>query len=277
MSYEIKKNVLRSNANQKVWVIGDVHGCFQQFLGIIKSPLIGENDIVILIGDIIDRGPESVRMLDWAMANVNKGEKYIMIRGNHEQNIIDDYRDLIDEVAYKNKFREKAGSPPVDYRDLPVSKLQCNYDFCDYMNVAGYNTVGSAEKYVDWMKELPLYVRVILPDGRKFVIAHAWFEGEIQPDGTVKQLISDDDILWYRDVDLKDNLDKEDYHPMEEDEMLIHGHTPILSIEKYKDKVAKPIFRDYSINIDGGCFIGKIFGGRLIALCLNDLMPFYSS
>ncbi len=277
MSYELKKNVLRSDAGQKVWVVGDVHGCYHQFMGIIKSPQIGENDIVILIGDIIDRGPESVKMLDWAMGNVNKGRKYIMIRGNHEQNIIDDRQELIRQQVYKNKYRTDIGEPVVDYKNLPVWDLHCNYDFCGYMDDAGFYTVGMTEKYIDWMKDLPLYIRVVLPDGRTFVIAHAWFKGELLPDGQVKQLINDDDILWYRDIDLDDNLDKEDYHPMEEGEMLVHGHTPVLVIQGYKYKPAEPLFREHSVNIDGGCFVGRKRGGRLIALCLNDMKVFYSS
>ena len=277
MSNEIKDNILRSKIDQKVWVVGDVHGCYHQFMGIIKSPLIGEDDIVILIGDIIDRGPESVKMLDWAMKNVNNGGKYIMIRGNHEQNIIDDYQELIRQQNYKNQYKDEAGEPFVDYRDLPVWDLHCNYDFCSYMDDEGLFTIGETEKYINWMKTLPLYIRVVMANDKSFVVAHAWFEGELLPDGQVRQLIHDDDIMWYRDIDINDKLNKEDYHPMEEREILIHGHTPIMAIEGYKAKLAEPLFREHSVNIDGGCFLGRKLGGRLIALCLNDLKPFYSS
>ena len=269
-------SIVKCAGNQKIWVIGDVHGCYQQFMGLVNSPLIGENDIVILIGDIIDRGPDSVKMLDWAMENVNNGGRYYMIRGNHEQNIIDDYTSFSDKQARKNNYRIQAGEQPVDYNEFSIYNLRCQYDFCEYMERANILKVGQALKYIEWMKNLPMYLRVQVPDGKKFVIAHAWFEGKLMDDGAVRPTISDEDILWYRDIDGSDNLCKYDYNPME-DEMLIHGHTPIPAFKERTGKLAEPLYREHSINIDGGCFVGRTYGGRLIALCLNDFRCIYSS
>ncbi len=274
---DIKDNLLECGENQKVWVIGDVHGCYHQFLGIINSPLITQDDVVILIGDIIDRGPDSVKMLDWALENVNNGGKYLMIRGNHEQNIIDDYNSLQEIISRKNRYRMDAGEKTIDYKALTVYDLRCDYDFCEYMERAGILRIGEAEKYIKWMMSLPLFVRVKLHDGKKFLLAHAWFEGKLLPDGKVRPLLMDEDIVWQRDVDYNDRFVDEDYHPMEAGEMLVHGHTPIPIIQGYRGKLAEPVFREHSINIDGGCFIGRKLGGRLIALCLNDFRSFYSS
>lgn len=270
------QNILECNNGQKVWAVGDVHGCYDQFMGIIKSPLIGNNDIVILIGDIIDRGPDSIKMLEWAMENVNNGGKYYMIRGNHEQNIIDEYNKFAEKNTKKNQYRVQEGIAPADYLEYSIYDLRCNYDFCEYMERAGIIKVGQALKYIEWMKTLPLYMWVTIPDGRKYILAHAWFEGKILDDGSIRPCISDEDILWYRDTDIYDNISRPDYSPMA-GETLIHGHTPIPVIDGRGAKLAEPIFREHSINIDGGCFIGRQYGGRLIALCLNDLQAFYTS
>jgi len=267
---EIKDNELHCKDEQKVWAIGDIHGCYDQFMEIIGSPQIGDDDVVVLIGDIIDRGPNSFKMLEWAMNNVNNGGKYLMLRGNHEQNIIEDFYALVEQRERKNRYKIKMGEEPVDYKDLPIYDLRCNYDFCEYMDRAGIITVGMAEKYIRWMEELPLYVRVTLSDKRKYVLAHAWFEGELMPDGKVRKIISDENIVWHRDMNFYHNLTEDDYRPMEEGEILIHGHTPVPIIRGHYGELANPIFRKHSINIDGGCFLEKGYGGRLIALCLND-------
>ena len=274
---EINGNLLQCKPGQKVWVIGDVHGCYSQFMEIISSPEIALDDIVILIGDIIDRGPDSFRMLDWAMENVNNGGKYLMIRGNHEQIIIEEYKALLEHRAKKNRLRVYIGDKPLDSEELPIHDLKCHYDFCKYMENAGIHNVGQVEKYIRWMMDLPLYMRVRLHDGKKYIVAHAWFEGELKPDGSIIQIISDDNILWQRDTDYYHNLREEDYHPMEEGEKLVHGHTPIPTIRGYYGIPAEPVFRKYSINVDGGCFLEKGYGGRLIALCLNNYKTIYNT
>ena len=243
---------------------------------ILNSSQIAQTDIVIIIGDIIDRGPDSVQMLDWALENVNNGGKYLMIRGNHEQNIIEDYTALLEEWYRKNKNSIDKGEMPSDYREQSIYDLRCEYDFCEYMERAGIFKIGQAEKYIDWMRTLPLYFKVKLPNEKTFVIAHGWFEGKLTSEGEINQILSDDDIVWNRDIDSEYDLIKDDYHPMEEGEMLIHGHTPIPVIHGYRAKPAEPIFREHSINIDGGCFLGKKYGGRLIALCLNSFKVLYS-
>ena len=276
MTVDMKKNILICDEKEKVWVIGDVHGCYKQFMEIINSSQIARTDIVIIIGDIIDRGHDSVKMLEWVMKNVNNGGKYLMIRGNHEQNIIEDYTSLLEEWYRKNKYIIDKGELPADYKEQSIYDLECEYEFCEYMERAGITNIGQAEKYIDWMRTLPLYFKVKLSNGKTFVIAHGWFEGKLTSDGEIEQILPNDDIVWNRDIDSDYNLVKDDYNPMEKGEMLIHGHTPIIVIKGHRAKLATPIFRPHSVNIDGGCFMGKQYGGRLIALCLNNFKVIYS-
>ncbi len=50
----IKDNLIVCKDDQRIWVIGDTHGCYDQFMEIINSTQIAEEDIIILVGDIID-------------------------------------------------------------------------------------------------------------------------------------------------------------------------------------------------------------------------------
>jgi len=71
-------------------IIGDIHGCFDEFQelllklgskienGILIPP---ENRKFISIGDLIDKGPETKKVVDFVLRNI---QHFIIIRGNHE-------------------------------------------------------------------------------------------------------------------------------------------------------------------------------------------------
>ena len=40
-------------------IIGDVHGCFTEFTELLEKCEIGSEDRLILVGDLMDRGPKS--------------------------------------------------------------------------------------------------------------------------------------------------------------------------------------------------------------------------
>lgn len=76
----IKNNVnqitLEKN-NKKTYIIGDVHGCYYTLLDIIK--LIPKNSNIIFLGDLIDKGLHSKKVINFIREN-----KYISLMGNHE-------------------------------------------------------------------------------------------------------------------------------------------------------------------------------------------------
>ena len=66
---------------KKTLIIGDIHGCFHEFLALLKKTnYTAKTHRLILVGDIISRGPFSLKMLNWV-----KDHKIEMVRGNHEQ------------------------------------------------------------------------------------------------------------------------------------------------------------------------------------------------
>ncbi|MBO5303419.1 MAG: metallophosphoesterase [Lachnospiraceae bacterium] len=78
------------------YVIGDVHGCYDEMMALIK--LIEENDNdakIIFVGDLIDRGPDVIKVLNWAMEHITSDGKYQGVRGNHEQMVIEWYQEFL--------------------------------------------------------------------------------------------------------------------------------------------------------------------------------------
>lgn len=74
-------------AVSKVVVIGDIHGDMESFVHILKDRDIKNADRIVFLGDYGDRGDESVEvyyLLLKLKVLEGKGEKIIMLRGNHE-------------------------------------------------------------------------------------------------------------------------------------------------------------------------------------------------
>ena len=63
------------------YVIGDVHGCFDQFISLLdKINYDSQIDRIILTGDLVNRGPESLAVLNYCMADKN----ITSVLGNHD-------------------------------------------------------------------------------------------------------------------------------------------------------------------------------------------------
>ena len=66
-------------------MIGDIHGYYDSFLGLVSKLNLDDGDLVISIGDMIDGGPESVGVVDFFIEN----DQFLAILGNHEQMLLD--------------------------------------------------------------------------------------------------------------------------------------------------------------------------------------------
>jgi serine/threonine protein phosphatase 1 len=63
--------------------VGDIHGCFQALTTLAASVPFQPEDIIITLGDYVNRGPDSCAVLDWLIAYQRRG-KLVALRGNHE-------------------------------------------------------------------------------------------------------------------------------------------------------------------------------------------------
>ena len=69
---------------KKIFIVGDVHGCYREFLALLeKVDYSSKTHRLILVGDIINRGPFSLEMLKWVRKRTVE-----IVRGNHEQSFI---------------------------------------------------------------------------------------------------------------------------------------------------------------------------------------------
>ena len=67
--------------------IGDIHGCPKEFTALLARLQPTSDDTLILLGDLINRGPDSRRVLDIA-----REAKAICLLGNHELRLLEHRR-----------------------------------------------------------------------------------------------------------------------------------------------------------------------------------------
>lgn len=63
--------------------IGDIHGCFDALMTLVERIPIADDDLLVTLGDHIDRGPRSRDVIDWLIARHTAGT-LVSLKGNHE-------------------------------------------------------------------------------------------------------------------------------------------------------------------------------------------------
>ena len=65
----LKRSILEHNAKGRVIIIGDIHGCLEQFNNLLhKLKFHPEYDQLVLVGDLVNKGPDSIGVVKRAMA-----------------------------------------------------------------------------------------------------------------------------------------------------------------------------------------------------------------
>ncbi|HVX16349.1 MAG TPA: metallophosphoesterase family protein [Pirellulales bacterium] len=72
----------------RVLAIGDIHGCYSALLALVGAVGLGSDDLLITLGDYVDRGPDSAGVLDWLIERRRKGN-LVSLLGNHERMMLD--------------------------------------------------------------------------------------------------------------------------------------------------------------------------------------------
>src|SRR5208282_120539 len=90
-------------------IVGDIHGCIVEFNELLKKVSYNpQEDRLILLGDLIDRGPESLAVLEKA-----RKMDVECVMGNHEHKFVKWYRsqgsrvDVYDRRDYYSKMSDE--------------------------------------------------------------------------------------------------------------------------------------------------------------------------
>jgi serine/threonine protein phosphatase 1 len=226
----------------KNWVIPDIHGCIFTLKTLIEKQIKpNKNDLLIFLGDYIDRGPDSKGVIDYIMELERNEFNVTALLGNHEDYCIKAYEDDIKRMGFLG-FRKK-------------TKIQREWE-----NYGGVETLASFDaesprdipkKYIDWLKALDYYTEV-----DNFIIVHAGLNFEEDDPFADKRA-----MIWIRDfkVDSKKISNKK----------IIHGHVPV-NLEFIELSINNSEYK--FIDLDNGIYINDRAGyGNLVALELTEM------
>jgi serine/threonine protein phosphatase 1 len=72
---------LESSMSGRIIVIGDIHGCYGELLELCDKLAVASDDIIVSVGDLVDRGPQPVEVVQFFRARPNS----MALIGNHER------------------------------------------------------------------------------------------------------------------------------------------------------------------------------------------------
>ncbi len=141
-------------------IIGDVHGYANELEELLEKLDYTQNHGVwrhaqrkaIFVGDFVDRGPDSKRVLQIVSGMVEFGSAHAIL-GNHELNMI----------MYLTKENGKPIRKPSESSRKLIEKIRDEFD----------DEPELLKKYVKWLRTLPVYLCF-----EKFRIVHAYWNDE---------------------------------------------------------------------------------------------------
>ena len=243
------------------YVIGDIHGCYDEMMKLLKNIESKDPDAIIyFLGDFIDRGPDVIKVLSWVIENVTPDGKYQCVLGNHEDMVLTWWNQV------KNDWTD-------DSDDIIESLEKIHYGFDEKLKAAGLFKRAYLEKVVAFFQSLPLRIdlKVTSSSGKvvDFTVAHAYL-----PDSEPKENPRHT-YLWSRE---------HFWGFRNGNRILVHGHTPTHDFDYLlRNSSGRPgmiVYSNNAINVDGGCCYFPVKGDccpcMLCGICLETLEEFYS-
>jgi serine/threonine protein phosphatase 1 len=200
--------------------VGDVHGCYKTLKALLEKRLkIQPEDFVYIVGDLIDRGPYSKHVVDYILDKKEKGFQIEVVRGNHEELIINTYLDQTED-NYLLWMMNGAESTLQSY----------NIESYKYEGVVAVNHVP--EEHISFLRSLPYYIEL----NNSFIV-HAGLDFQAE-----EPLKNYSEMIWSRELSYTEQETR--------GKMIVHGHTPIpvAIVKEYFQKTGK-----IEVNIDTGC------------------------
>ena len=233
-----------------LYVLSDIHGHYEAYRAILEAIRFSSRDILYVLGDVIDRGPDGIRILQDMMVRPN----VVPILGNHELTAAACLSWLLGEITEESLAA---------LGQAQLAALQ------DWIANGGAPTLQALRplcreeraEILEYLQDMELYAQVTA-GGRSFVLVHAGLD-HFSPHKPLEDYELEDFLFC------RPNLDKTFY----KNQYLVYGHTPtrLLLQEAGEPPEDKILRRGRQISID----CGRGFGGRLGCLCLDTLEEFY--
>ncbi|MFR1762574.1 metallophosphoesterase, partial [Frisingicoccus sp.] len=191
------------------YVMSDLHGCYQEYREALEKINFNEQDTLYVLGDVVDRGPEPIKLLQDMMLRPN----VLPVIGNHEYMALTVLKKLCVEITEENAENYLSAEDMTNYLNWSMDGGQST--------IRQFQKLSAEERLdiLDYLEEFALYEEVCA-GGRDFVLVH----GGLEPFVPGKAL---------EDYALSEVIFKSpDYNKMYfDDRYLVTGHTPTLRLK----------------------------------------------
>lgn len=230
------------------YVMSDLHGNYKAYKQMLKKIDFQKDDMLYILGDILDRGPNPIKII----LDLMERQNVEVIAGNHCVMACECFKFLLQEITENNLSQ-------ID--EDTIEKL------LSWQQNGGVTTTDEFHKYdketqkkiVEFISDFELYDEIEI-SGKKFILVHAGL-GNFAPDKELWEYELDE-LVWER----------ADYESIYyEDKYVITGHTPTMAIEG-NPRPGYIYQANNHIAIDCGC---NFRYGRLGCLRLEDMREFY--
>jgi serine/threonine protein phosphatase 1 len=224
----------------KKWVIPDIHGCAKTLKALVEQLQPSKEDLLIFLGDYIDRGPDPKGVVDFLMQLKADGQKMITLRGNHEEYLL---------LAFE-KDKELNKSFFFNRKKNHLYEKWMRHGGTDTMESFGISKLKELpQKYLDWFEQLELYTQQ-----ENYFIVHAGLNFERRD-----PLEDEHAMLWSRSfIAQPEKIGGQ---------VIIHGHVPV-SLSFIQDRITDKTSK--YIPLDNGCYLNGNEGmGNLVAFELT--------
>ncbi len=217
---------------ERIYAIGDVHGCdslLDGLLTLIKTDAADAKSRLVFLGDYVDRGPNSKGVIDRLVALKAETPDTVFLKGNHEQAMLD----FLERPDLNEEWLHWGGDKTLE--SYGVSNIWTRHPEALAEDLSAH----LPDAHREFLESLELW-RVF----RDYAFVHAGFRpGVALADQTPE------DCLWIRG----------EFHNAEPDkrprEVVVHGHHP----------VKKPLDVGWRIDVD----TGAVWSDALTAVVLE--------
>lgn len=164
--------------NKKTFIISDIHGHYNITIKALESAGYNKDngDRIIILGDVFDRGDESLAIYEWIRSNNN----IICLKGNHEY-ILEDYLDgtTISPFNYLHNGTNETladfwhRTAPFESWCLLEGQCEMNHEsFAKWINIVKKDINTEYPDLLHWLQTLPNYYELDFPNGKKYIMTH---------------------------------------------------------------------------------------------------------
>lgn len=220
------------------YVLSDIHGDSAAFDAILAMIDLKENDSLYILGDVIDRGPDGIELLQ----RIRRMQNTTLLLGNHEYMMIDALRHPKDDLALMRWWINGCEETFRRFYDLDIE---------------------SRRDLLCYLESLPVQIEDRVGE-RKYVFVHA-APVELYEAGHWKN--EREYAVWQR-------IPLSSPHILR-DRVTVIGHTPTKHVQRADWPRMRIAHGDGVINLDCGCAFPD-HGGQLGCIRLEDMTEYYS-